>query len=659
MATKPGWWARRGRLERAGMIVVALCLLNWLVGRLVGTSFRGRPAVVLDLLFVVAAVYLLARLVRWASARLLWRLRNRLIFAYVFIAVVPIVLLVSMAAILLYLSYIQLGAHLLTDELHNRINEVATVADNAFALAGSQPGAPAGMLSSLPAVKALEQQAAEELPGLRVRIEALPGPPKSAFQPLAASRSKLVQRGGTLWLEAYSRGRTAAGQWLEADASVPVSPAFLDGLAPELGPLRLMLLRPAVVRPSRGMVLERQGQYLVPEAQISTRNRELPRPAGWLDAAINGATTFNAVRGDTAATQPVFAAFSVRPSMLNRRLFASLGEFRQPLVILVVVIALLFLAIELVALATGIVLTRTITRTVGDLYAATERVKAGDFSHRIERVRNDQLGALAESFNAMTGSITVLLEEQRKKQRLEQELDIAREVQAQLFPRTLPRVAGVHLAAVCRAARVVSGDCYDFLQLGPTRLGLAIADISGKGISAALLMASLQAALRSQALSDGAVLDTAEMMARLNRHLLVNSSSERYATFFYAVYDSETRQLSYTNGGQVPPLLLAGDEVRRLEEGGPVVGLLPDPSYAQATIEVPAASLLVAYSDGLVEPENAYGEEFGMDRLMEEIVRHRQASPDRLVEQLVGAVSAWSGAAELSDDMTVLVARID
>jgi phosphoserine phosphatase RsbU/P len=492
-----------------------------------------------------------------------------------------------------------------------------------------------------------------------VRVRALPGPPQSPFEPLAGSRSRLVQRGEMLWLEAYSRGRTAAGGWVEADASAPVSPEFLDALAPELGPIRLTLLRATATRPVQGVVMEQGGEWLVPEAQLSTRTRTLPPPAGWLDVRINGATTLTAARGARGAAQPVLATFSLRPSMLNRRLFASLGEFREPLVILVVVIALLFLGIELVALGIGIVLTRTITGTVAELYSATERVKAGDFSYRIERIRNDQLGALAESFNAMTGSISLLLEEQRKKQRLEQELEIAREVQTQLFPRTLPQVAGVRLAAVCRAARVVSGDYYDCFPLAPARLALVVADISGKGISAALLMASLQAALRSQALSNGDGLNTAEMAARLNRHLLVNSSAERYATFFYAVYDAETRRLTYTNGGHLPPIFLVGDEVRKLEEGGPVVGLLADPPYAQATIEVPPGSLLVAMSDGVVEPENAYGEEFGMERLIQEIVRHRESAPERLVERLVEAASTWSGAAEQADDMTVLVARID
>src|SRR5258708_38573486 len=125
------------------------------------------------------------------------------------------------------------------------------------------------------------------------------------------------------------------------------------------------------------------------------------------------------------------------------------------------------------------------------------------FSHGVQIERRDQLGELAESFNRMTGSIAELVEEENKRRRLENELSIDREVQNQLFPSTLPSVPGVEIEAICKAARSVSGDYYDFIQLSPTHIAIAIADISGKGISAALLMASLQAALRSQLLVEG------------------------------------------------------------------------------------------------------------------------------------------------------------
>ncbi len=269
------------------------------------------------------------------------------------------------------------------------------------------------------------------------------------------------------------------------------------------------------------------------------------------------------------------------------------------------------------------------------------------------------MGVLGESFNSMTTSIGALIEEQRKRQRLENELAIAREVQEQLFPRSLPSLHGVELQAVCRAARMVSGDYYDFLRLGPSRLGIALADISGKGISAALLMASLQTNLRSQVLLDGAsAASTAEVVTRVNRHLFLSTADDRYATFFYAIYDAVTRTLTYTNAGHLPPLYIAGKKAHKLCEGGMVVGVFDDSTYEQGTLQIEPGSLLLAYSDGLTESENVYGEEFGSERILEVALRHGQAQPRELAETLMNAAEEWAGSAEQADDMTLIVARL-
>ena len=358
-----------------------------------------------------------------------------------------------------------------------------------------------------------------------------------------------------------------------------------------------------------------------------------------------------------STTAPVLASFSLRPSALNRRLFTSVGALGPALVTLLVVVGVIFLVLEAAALATGVVLTRTITRSVGDLYEGTLHVRQGDFSHRIRVRTRDQLGALGDSFNEMTSSISELIEEQRKRQRLENELSIAREVQNQLFPRSLPALPGLELAAICKPARTVSGDYYDFIQVGPSRLGIALADISGKGISAALLMASLQAALRSQAMLDGHG-GTAALVARLNHHLFKNTSDDRYATFFYAVYDTVSRTLTYTNAGHLPPFFVLNGRVQTLDEGGTVVGLFDDSPYDQGVVQVSPGSVLVAFSDGLTEPENVYGEQFGLERLRDEVVRQQSSPPNRLAEGLIAASEQWAGTAEQADDITVVVARM-
>jgi len=375
---------------------------------------------------------------------------------------------------------------------------------------------------------------------------------------------------------------------------------------------------------------------------------------------ISGGSTFDALRVQrrTGATDlPVLVAYSFRLSAVNGDLLTSLGDL-APLIMEVLLIAfIVFVVLQVAALATGVMLTRTITGSVADLYDATLHVRRGDLSHRIHIERQDQLGALGESFNEMTGSVAELIEEQKRRQRLENEVSIAREVQLQLFPKKLPTIPGLELAAICRPARSVSGDYYDVIPLDGTRVGIAIADISGKGIFASLLMAGLQAALRSAAAMNGN-LDTARVVARLNQHLFQTTSDDRYATLFYAIYDTETRILNYTNAGHLPPLLLSDGRVQTLAEGGTVIGLLEDATYTQGTVQIPHGGVLVAFSDGLTEPENVFGEEFGVGRLKEEFLRERDAPARKLAEDLMDSAERWSGAQEQADDMTVVIARM-
>jgi sigma-B regulation protein RsbU (phosphoserine phosphatase) len=423
----------------------------------------------------------------------------------------------------------------------------------------------------------------------------------------------------------------------------------------------VVLWRPAApTDPTGGLRYTGAERNYVTGQRIVSRSRTLAPSSGFLDFKVSGLSVFEATYmedGKEAGTVPVLASFSLRPSALNRTLFTTVGAIGPLLITVLLAVGIVFLLIEIAALATGVVMTRTITRAVDDLYEATVRVRSGDFGPRIRVHQRDQLGALGASFNEMTSSISELIDEQAKRQKLENEIVIAREVQSQLFPQVLPSVPGLQLAAICRPARVVSGDYYDFILTGKNCVAIALADISGKGIFAALLMASLQATLRSQAALDTNC-GTAELVARLNRHLFRNTSDDRYATFFYAVYDAEARTLTYTNAGHLGPFLVEGDTVKELTEGGTVVGLFEEFPYTQQTIRVEPGSLLVAFSDGLTEPENVYGEEYGSQRLKEEIMRQRSAVPDRIAENLIAAAEQWAGSPEQADDITVVVARM-
>jgi phosphoserine phosphatase RsbU/P len=240
-------------------------------------------------------------------------------------------------------------------------------------------------------------------------------------------------------------------------------------------------------------------------------------------------------------------------------------------------------------------------------------------------------------------------------------------VQTNLFPKSPVTVDQLELHAICIPARTVSGDYFDFIfGRSNTGLCLALGDISGKGISAALLMASLHSAVRAFGLStsNGNAANghserpsPALLLKLINRHLYSSTTPEKYATLFLAYYDGESRQLTYSNGGHLPPVVISTDgRIQELTCGGPVVGLLAGLEYEEATVELRPGDLLMAYTDGLTEPENEFGE-FGEQRLVNFVQKHsRQALPS-IADTTMKELQQWIGNHEQPDDMTILLAR--
>src|SRR5581483_799019 len=261
-------------------------------------------------------------------------------------------------------------------------------------------------------------------------------------------------------------------------------------------------------------------------------------------------------------------------------------------------------------------------------------------------------------------------------------LVIAQEVQAQLFPRQISQLASLEVHGFCRPARTVSGDYYDFLTINSDKMLLAVGDISGKGISAALLMATIHSAVRAYSLEETSVMNEvavvgasssshlmlasrfsgsddspSTLLALLNHQLYESTPTEKYATLFLGIYDGVSRRLTYSNGGHLPPIVMSQDgSIRRLDCGGTVVGLFDRVSYEQSSVQLKEGEIFVAYSDGVTEPENDFGE-FGEARLIDLLRENRDLPLDRLSEIITAAVDDWIGANEQPDDVTLVLAR--
>jgi phosphoserine phosphatase RsbU/P len=591
-------------------------------------------ATLLTVSLVIIGAILAIRYTRIVLRKSIWRLRNRLFVTYVFIGVVPIVLILTLAALGTYIVVGQVAVYLLTSELERRAGSLAAPVR---LLSEARPADRPALAAEIG--RLLEQR----MPGLQLITSGIPAVNLSSY-------TGYTIRDGKYYSASILRSGGAA-----VAALAPITPEVLNQIAPGMGALNIG---------DTGLA----GNML--KGQIAGA---IPAPYNgfeWLDFQVTWVNPIHAMQWDKPeAMKNAFIAVATRPSAVLGAVFSNGIEFAQGATYAFVLVAFLLLVGELISLVIGVSLTRTITRAVHELYEGTREVAKGNFTWRIPVKGQDQLAALGKSFNEMTAQIEHLVVIAKEKERLQSEVEIASEVQNQLFPRSAPAMRTIELVGVCQAARMVSGDYYDYLCLPNGSLALAIGDVAGKGISAALLMASIQSIMRTQ-LAAGLPLSaaagngggpprfsTSSVVAQLNRQLYASTAPEKYATFFFGVYDEHSRILSYTNAGHLQPLLVRRGGVQSLEVTGTVVGAFPSIRYEEQTIEIASGDLLIAYTDGITEPENAYGEEFGAERLAETALRYLNSEPVEIVAKIMEAVTNWSTAPELPDDMTVVIAR--
>ena len=654
-------------------------------------------------------------LLRWIRRKLMWRLRNRLIITYIFIGVIPVVLLLGMGFVAGYLFAGQFATFVATSDLQSELqrlhatNRSLAVQFRSLVRQGRLTPDLAGEIAS-----ASNENFRHRTVTVWDGDTGFALGEGGAMKPAKIKLSSVLQEdfSGIVLdddrLQLRSVKQVAEGNHrLTVISNMPITPELLRRTTAQLGVIELYL--PSQRQPARSQSnagsaksggssadAKKRSQFVIDTPHSSTsfdisadasavEAGQLPPAANAFDMHLVFGTTFDVTDWTTGKPMGGLMRVDTRPSRIYTTLFSTLGENAGIFVDVLLGIAVLLGVIELIALFIGMRLTRSMTRSVAELYTATQYVNRGELAHQIRIRSRDQMAALEQSFNSMTQSLSNLLAEQKEKHRLESELAIAHEVQELLFPEDLSGLPGLEVFGVCKPARTVSGDYYDFIPLSDSRMVLAVGDISGKGISAALLMATVHAFVRAYAFepeqtlasvaigagaSERSILPAhghnggadgelcpASLMATLNYQLFRSTPPAKYATMFLACYDANTRTLTYSNAGHLPPLLLGRDGgVQRLETSGTVVGLFDGITYEKSSVTMRAGDIFVAYSDGITEPENEFGE-FGEERLVELISQHLDQPLERISEAVTTAVADWIAGGEQPDDVTLVLAR--
>jgi sigma-B regulation protein RsbU (phosphoserine phosphatase) len=667
-------FAFRGRENNVARFT-AIAALLYLIGLAISYFSPNSIFTLLEglgsLCLFVSALYYAFRVFRALKRRWLWKVRNKIIVSFAFVGIIPIVILGGLLWLMLRVALGQLAVLYLDGEVH-AISERLDHANQKLCLdyyQGDREGLPAQIL-------------------------------QSGVESALAGLNKDL--GAVTW------------ELLRQDESGPRTLSAREG--PDGLPVRRLVTRPLADRPSNddlrvlpawtvqgfnGLAFDRGRLFFRSIAPVQSKNGtcfsllELPfdlqliqqirqktsvdlslpvplaqfRPERVFSEFITGGTVnFISIFRPAdwqAGGRPVMLAAGLRVPMMTvyEHYFASSPGLGSRLFVAFWILVGLFVLVEGFSLLIGIVIARSITSTIHGIDEGARNIQSGNFEYRIATRNRDQLEAMAASFNRMAESVVGLMRQVSEKERLEKEIEIAREVQAKLFPQVLPAIQRLQLAASCVAARQVSGDYYDFIPYGPDSLDVIIGDISGKGISAALLMASLQSSIRTlisfQTLNPSCSGRIAQSVGEINRQLYLQTSPDKYATLVMSRIDARHMRLTYCNAGHNPPLVVSGHTILHLTKGGMVAGLFEDPYYDEETIDLHPHDLVVFYTDGIVEAENPSGEQFGEDRLADLLLTNSFLTAEDIQALIFDQLESWVAGGEQRDDMTVAVVKIE
>ena len=661
------------------LLVVLLIRLGSL---LLGPDLRSLPLVrflhvAVNLVLVATLGYVLFILLVRLQRRLLWRVRRRLILSYVFIGLIPVVLFVAF----FLLAAIVTGGSVGSFVVQLSLDEMVTEAGSAARAAASELGnAPRGVAERT--LARYQRTLSERNPDASVALigstvarsgsEVTAGPWAHGTPPEIAPawlvdgafEGMIAVRGGDdvrIAARATAVVRTLGEPRLVV-VDLPAGDSVVARIAQDTGvevqEVSLVAAEPDEVESSVDATTSDTASTIEPTAQPTNLVGGLSWPSS---LEYTDWTT-----GEQAfLTLEIGAPLALFTRVLGAQERSGDVGLGDAILVALQIVGGLFLIIEITALVMGFALAKSITGSVHELFVGTEHVRRGEFSHRIRIRTRDQLGELGESFNAMTSSVKDALQQAAEKKRLEEELRIARDIQMSLLPRDMITIPGLAVTAVCRPAREVGGDYYDFIRLGERRLGVLVADVSGKGTSAAFYMAELKGVVLSLSQIYHSPRD---LLIEVNRIIAAHMDSKSFITMTYAVIDLDTQTLTYARAGHTPLIYLPRDGgpsgAQVLSPSGLVVGLGGletrfEELLEEHSLSIGAGDLAVLFTDGITEAMNEDADLFGEDRLSRLIEEHRDLSSDELRERILSDVEVFVGAANQHDDMTMVLLKVE
>jgi len=656
-------WRRElnpGTLAFVGLFGFLFVLLSVVSPRIqIGEALASHPLAGLerysDWVRGLVSVHILAALPRllWGMSLPIRSVRRRLFVSHVMTGLVPIALILIFWGLSTYLSVNGERARIASRFLNERGGDLGTSLETALEKTGE---------SEVCLVNWAEIETRLR-PGLRMWVsEAGQGPVTRVFGDPARGEEALAAWPDTLPHEGVVLlgGRAYLGAMRAEHGSPNPRRAFvLVPISSILGQDFQKRLDAEIFLETRWSLTALGGGRAVALAEADTLSYQDPPGRQGERRAAPGAATASALEFSNNHWQRRMVLIWARVGFFSaiRGLARNLQEnpFNLFPLVFLGVVAVLFVLVEVLTLGMVSSMSGSILRALTALRQGTARLRSGNFRYRIPVEGNDELWEVAESFNEMAVDLDKARELEAEQDRIEGELALARQIQARLLPGEVPSVPQTDLAGLYVPARQVGGDYYDYIPLSRNRVGLIVADVSGKGVPAALLMSSFRAALLSQNLDD---YGPARVMQRLNAFLYRSVETGRFVTAFLGVLDPQSGRVVYSNAGHNPPMLLSPDgAMNELEEGGLILGLFADTEYEQAEVQMKTGDLLTLYTDGVTEAANEDEELWGEERLLQLLRETHRAPCRRILHEVLGEVRAFSGSVGPSDDITMVVAR--